>query len=141
VRKRYIKSIKSRIYDYVVANYPMIEKDKFVLGEISYTYKCHLNSVQKVKESKASKVIACIAIEKGKWENIIVHFINQLEDGRYQDNTWGWLYKGWDYYMVKEINPNEFDNIDNMLGYIQSTLLKGNSNTIMRKLFRVGTIV
>lgn len=141
MKKKYIKAVKSKIYDYVVMNYTKMNEGKFVLGELNYTYKCHLNAVQKVKESKASKVIACVAVEKGKWENIIVHFVNQLEDGNYQDNTWGWLYKGWDYYSVKEMDTNELDNIENFLGYFQDCLLRSNSSALIRKLFKVKKIV
>ena len=141
MKKRYIKAIKSKIYDYVVMNYPMLDESKFVLGEINYTYKCHLNAVQKAKEFNSIKVIACVAVEKDKWENIIIHFINQLGNGSYQDNTWGWLYKGWNYYFVREISPNEYDQIENLLGYYQDCLLRSNSNTFIRKLFRIKTIV
>jgi len=141
MKKAYIKSIKSKIYDHIAAHFPLLDENKFTLGGMSYTYKCHLNAVQKVKEGKANKVIACVAIDKSTWENIVVHFINQLDDGQYQDNTWGWLYTGWKYYFVKELHPSEYDNIENILGYLQTSLVNDHSNPVMRKLFRVKTIV
>jgi hypothetical protein len=140
-KKKYIKAVKSKIYDYVVMNYKLMDESKFVLGEIPYNYKCHLNSIQKVKEGKAKKVIACVTVEKSTWENIIVHFINELDDGTCQDNTWGWTYKDQNYYFVKELSADEFDNIDNLLGYLQACLLRSNSSWITRKLFRIKTIV
>jgi len=135
MREKYIKSIKFKIYDFVVANYQKV--DGFMLGDLPYNCKCHLNAVQKVKEGKAVKVFVCVAIRKDNWKDIIVHFINQLEDGTFQDNTWGWLYEGYNYYLVKEIPESEFNSIDDVLVGLQASLIKSHSNPIIRKLFRI----
>lgn len=97
MKRKYLKKILSRIRNFVITNYQKINNDNFVLGECVYNYKCHLNSVQKVKENKANKVFACITIQKNNNEAIVVHFINQLADGTYSDHTWGYLYKLYDY--------------------------------------------
>lgn len=141
MKKKYIQAIKSKIYDFVVMNYTLLDESKFILGELPFNYKCHLNAIQKVKEGKAIKVIACVAVEKSDWKNIIVHFINQLEDGTYQDNTWGWTYTDHNYYFVKELNPNEFATINGILGYLQASLLNSNSSWFGRKIFKIKTIV
>lgn len=141
MKNKYIKSVKSKIHDFVVMNYTLMDENKFVLGEIPYNYKCHFNAVQKVKEGKASKVIACVTVEKNKWENIIVHFINQLEDGSYQDNTWGWMHKENKYYFIREIKEDEFDNINSLLGWFQDNLVNSNSNSMLRKIFKLKEIV
>jgi hypothetical protein len=135
VRSKYIESIKFKIYDYVVANYTKV--DGFVLGDIPYNFRCHLNSVQKVREGKAQKVYACIAIKKSDWKDIIVHFINQLEDGTYQDNTWGWTHDEYNYYLVKEIPESEFNHIGDVLQGLQISLIKANSSAFLRKLLRI----
>jgi len=96
------QSIFEAIRNYAITNYKKINIEDFVLGDIPYNYKCHLNSVQKVKENKAEKVFLCVAIDKDD-DSLCVHFINQLNNGKYQDNTWGWLYEQNDYYIIKEV--------------------------------------
>jgi hypothetical protein len=136
-KEKYTKSIKKRIYNYTVANYKKIDNSNFTMGEIPYNEKCHYNSVQKVKEGKATKVYACIAIDKSDWKSIIIHFINQLEDGKYQDNTWGWLYVDYNYYIVKEVDESEYSQIWDVLSSIRNSLIKSNSNRFLRKLLRI----
>jgi hypothetical protein len=139
MRQRYIKSIKSKIYDYVVANYRKIDPDNFVLGDIPYNYKCHLNPIQKVKEGKADRIYSCICINKNNWQEIVIHFINQLNDGKFQDNTWGWLYQDYSYYIVREIDKSEHNNISNIFDGLRATLVKNNSNSFLRKVLRIKT--
>jgi hypothetical protein len=137
MKQKYIKSIKKKIYNFVAANYKKIDNDKFILGDMNYTFKCHYNAVQKVKESKAVKVFACIAIDKSDWKLITIHFINQLEDGTYQDNTWGWLYNSYDYYLIKEIDKSEQDDIWNVFDSIRRSLVESNSNKLLYKVLRI----
>jgi len=139
VRKRYIKAVKRRIYDYVVANYSRM--DGFAMGSGLWNYKCHVNAVQAVKDGRATKVIACIAINESDWKEIIVHFVNQLKGGTYQDNTWGWEYDQYRYYFVKEVGEAEFSEIGLVLESLQKTLVKIHSNLLLRKLFRIKDIV
>jgi hypothetical protein len=138
MKEKYTKLIKERVYNYALANYKKIDTDKFILGDIPYNQQCHYNSVQKVKEGKAAKVYACIAIDKSDWKAIIIHFINQLDDGIYQDNTWGWLYSSYDYYLIKEVDKSEYDDIWNLLDSIRKNLINSNSNGLLRKLLRIG---
>jgi hypothetical protein len=137
MKEKYTKTIKKKIYNYVISNYKKIDNDKFVLGEMPYNNKCHYNSVQKIKEGKAAKIFACIAVDKGDWKSIIIHFINQLEDGTYQDNTWGWLYTSYDYYLIKEVDKSEQDDIWELLASIRKTLVESNSNRLLYGLLRI----
>jgi hypothetical protein len=135
MRKRYIKAVKRRIYDYVVSNYERM--DGFIMGAGIWNYKCHVNSVQAVKEGKAERVIACITVFNNDWKEIIVHFVNQLEDGHYQDNTWGFEFDQYRYYYVKEVDPIEFNEIENVLDGLQKTLIKNHSSWFLRKLYGI----
>jgi hypothetical protein len=137
MKKRYIEAVKHKIWDYVVTNYSKVDIGDFVLGEMPYNYKCFLNCVQKVKEGKAERVFACVAMERNNWKNIIVHFINQLSDGKYQDNTWGYTYEENDYYIIREINPSEYAKIETIFTSIQETLVKSHSSKFIRKLLGV----
>lgn len=122
------KIIKS-ITDYVRMSYKKMDLKDFALGDCPFNYRCHLNAVQKVAEGNAAKVLLVIGIE----DNYpVVHFINQLEDGSYQDNTWGWRYKQKEYYLIREVSPNEYDTIWNVLGDAQRSLVHLHSNWFER---------
>ena len=123
--------ILNRIRNYVETNYKKIDENMLVLGDLTYNYKCHLNSVQKVKEGKAIKVYSCVAINKFS-KDVIVHFVNQLKNGKYQDNTWGWTYDEYDYYIVKEIIPEEQGKIGKQLSELKEFLVNNNSNKFER---------
>lgn len=105
--------ILEKIRQYVVSNYYKINKSDMILGELSYNYRCHLNSVQKVKEGKADKVYLCIEID---WDDdfVCVHFING-KGNKYIDNTLGWRYEQIDYYVIREVDESEYHDIWNLL--------------------------
>ncbi|MET3209621.1 UNVERIFIED_CONTAM: hypothetical protein ABIC26_002568 [Paenibacillus sp. PvR008] len=120
--------VKRKITAYVKATYKKLSPDEFVLGEINYTHRCHLNAVQKVREDKASKVFSCVAIDKDDNTVVIVHFINQTHDGKYVDNTWGWMHELYDYYIIKEISKNEQNVIWRSLVNTKEMLFNLNTN-------------
>jgi len=125
-----------RIRKYAITNYTKLNTDNFVLGEAPFNRRCHLNSVQKIKEDKAKKVFLCFAIDNDD-NSQCVHFINQLEDGKYQDNTWGWRYDQNEYYIIKEVEQSEYKDIWNLLNDTKEMLLNLNSNWLERLLFRI----
>ena len=108
----------------------------FVIGEAPFNYRCHLNSVQKVKQGLASKVLLCFAIDQTD-NSQCVHFINQLEHGKYQDNTWGWRYEDSDYYLIREIDPSEFREIWNVLSSAKEALVSPNRTWFEKHILRI----
>lgn len=137
MKQKYTNAIKERILNYITSSYTKVDSSKLVLGDMNYTYKCHYNAVQKVREGKAAKVISCVASDKNNPKEIAVHFINQLDDGTYQDNTWGWLYNSYDYYLIKEIEISEQEDIWNMLYSIRKNLVESNSSKLIRKILKI----
>lgn len=133
MRKRIIYR---RIQHYAYANYKKLDPKDFVLGDLPYNERCHLNSVQKVKEGKAVKVFACYAYDRSN-NSQCIHFINQLKNGKYQDNTWGWIYEWCDYYLIKEISTEEQQHIWDSLENIRETLVNLNSTKMERFLLRI----
>ena len=115
------QNVLNKIRQHVITNYKKINPEDMVLGEAFYNQRCHLNSVQKVKEGKATKVFLCFAIDR-KDNSQCVHFINQTEDGKYADNTWGWLCEQSDYYLIREIDESEYDNIWDILQNTKKSL-------------------
>ena len=131
----YKTTIKNRIWVYVKANCLKIDDKDFIIGDMNYTYKCHLNAVHKYHVDNSYEVYSCLTIWKDSWSDMIVHFINR-KDGRFQDNTWGYLHKDYDYYLIRQIEPSEFDKIGNRLTETKKFLVNSNSNSFLRKLFK-----
>jgi hypothetical protein len=125
-----------RIRTYCKSNYKQLDINDFILGDAPFNRRCHINSVQKVKEGKATKVLLCFTIDKEN-NSQYVHFINQLENGKYQDNTWGWIYESTEYYFIKEVNKEEQQKVWNVLQDTKKSLLYLHSNWLERFLFRI----
>lgn len=109
------------------------KKIKVKSGEISWTYKCHLNSVHHALKRKDKEVALVVAYSKEG--HGVVHFIN-LSKGKYIDNTWGEWSKEYDYYLIEKIHKKDFPRIGSILGEQQNSLrnslpfwLKLTSNT------------
>lgn len=130
------EDIYERIKNYAITNYQKLDTSNFVLGEMPYNFRCHLNAVQKVREGKATKVFSCFCIDKTD-NSQCVHFINQLKDGKYQDNTWGWMYTQKDYYLIKEILQDEQECIWNQLTGLKEMIVNANSTKFERFIFKI----
>jgi hypothetical protein len=130
------KDIINRIKTYTKTSYIKLNISDFILGEAPFNKRCHLNSVQKVKEGRAEKVFSCIAIDKDDG-SICVHFINQTKDGKYVDHTWGWLYEQTDYYIIREIEESEYSRIWTILADTKKSLINLHTTWFERKLLRI----
>lgn len=127
--------ILQAIKDYVITNYKKININEFKLGESLFNRRCHINSIQKVKEGKAKKVFLCFTVDNNN--SLCIHFINQLKNGKYQDNTWGWLYEQTDYYIIREIDRSEYNNIWAILDSTREMLFNLHSNKFQRFIFGI----
>ena len=130
------EDIFQRIKTYAITNYQKLDTKDFVLGDMPYNFRCHLNAVQKVKEGKATKVFSCYSFDKED-NSQCIHFINQLEDGKYQDNTWGWRYSQNEYYIIKEILPDEQEHIWDQLSGLKEMIVKANSSKFERFIYKI----
>lgn len=130
--KFYKEKLLNKIINYTICNYTKLDTKNFKLGEIPYNFRCHLNSVQKVKENKADEVYLCMTLNED-YKDPIIHFINK-KDNTYMDNTWGWLYEENNYYIIRKINENEYNNIGNILEITRQSLLDLYSKKWVRNL-------
>jgi hypothetical protein len=128
--------IHRKIRDYATSHFKKLDTKDFVIGDAPFNRKCHLNAVQKVKEGKAVKVFSCYAFDRSD-NTQCIHFINQLANGKYQDNTWGWLYQWCDYYLIKEISADEQEHIWDSLSDIRKSIVKLNSTWLERKIHKI----
>ncbi|MZK53347.1 hypothetical protein [Clostridium beijerinckii] len=129
----YKDKVLKKIIEYVRTNYTYINLSDMMQGNIIYNYRCHLNSVQCVKEGKADEVYLCVYVENNY---PIVHFINKQGD-KFVDNTLGWTYENIDYYIIRKINSDEYKNITDILVQAQRTLTRLYTNTFTRWLFGI----
>lgn len=129
----YKDKVIKKIIEHVTANYTKINKSDMQLGNIIYNYRCHLNSVQCVKEGKADEVYLCVYIENN-WP--IVHFINKNGD-KFIDNTLGWTYENIDYYIIRKVSKEEYDSITDILVNTQRTLTRLYTNAFTRWIFGI----
>jgi hypothetical protein len=127
----YKEKIYKNVREYCSSNYQYIDSKEFQLGDNPFNRRCHLNSVQKIKEGKAKEVYLCVAWDKDD-KIPCVHFINKLDNDKWQDNTWGWLYERNIYYIIKKISEQEYEYIWDILNDTKKSLTKLNSNRFMR---------
>lgn len=136
----YLDRLTNKVYNHVLTNYEKVDNDNFKLGEINYTYRCHLNAVQKAYEHK-HEVYLCIAIHKyDKIPKPIIHFINK-QDNKYIDNTWGWLYEEYNYYIIRKVDVTEYCTISELLSVTRDSLLDLYSNSRIRKIILRNNLV
>lgn len=136
LKTKYKNNVLAAIADYCKVNFRLLPKEKFKLGQGIYNLKCHMNTVQKVKEKNAEKVLLCVIMNSS--DDPIVHFINMDKSGNYIDNTLGWEWEYYDYYLIKEINQDEFSYIGSVLLKTKKVILESCSNKILNTLFSVG---
>ena len=130
------EKISLDIRDYAKAHYRKLDTNEFVLGEAPFNRRCHINAVQKIKEGKAEKVFLCFTIDLDS-NSQCIHFINQLEDGKYQDNTWGWLYTHTEYYIIKEVAKEEYNTIWDILTCTKQSLVNMFASWIDKYILRI----
>lgn len=129
---KYKEKILERVKDHCKLLYEKVDKNNMVMGDMNYNQRCHLNSIQYIKENKAKESYLCVAI--GDEGFVCVHFINKNNDGKFVDNTWGWLYESVDYYIVRKVNSYEYEDIWNLLDNMKKNLIFNNSNKFLRKI-------
>lgn len=125
------QKIKQRIVSYVQSNYELLDKNKFIKGKTYLNARCHLNAVQSAYDNNYK---VCLSICVGN-DEVFVHFINKDVKGNYIDNTLGWYGQElYDYFLVREVNENEYRRIWNLLINTKKMLINTNSTWLERKL-------
>lgn len=79
------------------------------MGEYAGNNMCHHNARQKVEEGKSEGVAAVLAFVP--FSGVNVHYLN-LTDGKYVDNTLGYLSKANEYFLVEEYSKEEVLKMD-----------------------------
>ena len=127
IREKRINKIKENIVTFCKLTCDQIDKNEMRMGNGLFNRRCHLNAIQQVKEGKMEEVYSCICLEKDA--DPIIHFINKDKDGFFVDNTLGWGYELCDYYIIKKVNEDQYNNTYKML----TELKKYYFDTFIRK--------
>lgn len=113
IKRGYMKrdnKFQAKCFDFVLVNYRKIPYDKFKKAEFALSNSaCHLNAVAAFNGGRADKVWL---IWGGK-KNGCIHFINSTK-GVFFDETWH-DYEKQDYYIIREVNKHEFEDIYDLL--------------------------
>lgn len=132
----YRNKILKDINKYCKLNYNKIKDCRLVLGTGLFNRRCHYNSIQSVIEEKSVGVFLCIAIKKDD-SDIFVHVINKYNHDHFQDNTLGWRYEQFDYYYIRTIKREEYNDIDKIVKDAKKLIIERCTNKITRFLFNI----
>ena len=133
--ENYKKKLKQRIENYCETNYQKVSRDQMKMGKGIFNQRCQLNAVQQVKEGLMKQVYLCICFSESCYP--IVHFINKDNEGNYIDNTLGFEYEKYEYYIIREIDESEFLKTDSILMNTKKSLIKLHSNALINKVFGI----
>lgn len=134
----YKDKIIERITKYAKDECKLLNKDKFILGDSYYNYKCHLNAIQYAKKGLGDKILVCICIDENNFTYL--HFINVDSNGNYVDNTLGWVYESVDYYLYTTIPIEKIkyqQDIEDYFTSFRRELVDKHSNKFLRKLLSI----
>ncbi|MEQ6355190.1 hypothetical protein ABNX05_11225 [Lysinibacillus sp. M3] len=135
MRKKYKSKVAKKIKTYCQVNYDKVSKSKMRMGNGLFNHRCQLNTVQMVKEGLMKSVYLCICTNDEDYP--IVHFINLSNDNKFIDNTLGFDYESYDYYIIRKIDESEFNKMNDLLMDTKKMLIMQHSRTLMNKIFRV----
>ena len=133
----YKKRVLDKINNFAILNYKQIHYNSghMIMGEGIFNNRCQLNAVQSVKEGKSDKVILCICIDDNS-NDPSIHFIN-MKDNKYIDNTLGYFYRNYTYYIIREVESNEYKDINKLLTKTKELYVNMFTNKFTRWLFNI----
>lgn len=131
VKRQKLKYSKT-LYRYIRAHYNTLSKDKFVMGKGLFNNECHYNSVQAIEDGLASKIILCMMVTDS---GIFPHYINETKEGKYVDNTFGYLYTdvNFDYFFIRYIEEEEFSKLPYYINSLNEKDLRHHCPWIFRR--------
>lgn len=136
---KYEIEIAHKVALHVSSTYEIIDKEIMKMGKGLFNLKCHLNSVQCLRDeyNNATEVYACVIVDTGSINNPILHFINKTSEGFYVDNSLGWEYTTYDYYIIKKLNEDECNLVWDSLQNIRESLVNLQCSNFYQKIFRI----
>jgi len=116
--KIFNKKAERLIQQYIIATY---QKVAVKAGECRYNYVCHLNTVHDAINANHTQVAMCLVMDG---DVSYIHFVNVLHDGSLEDNTLGYWATKVDFYLVRYVERESFDDITDIFYYFQKELRK-----------------
>jgi len=107
----YIDNVQRKIKIYIKNTYAYLQLDDMVMGKGLFNRQCHQNSIQKANEDDLDVYMAVSLHNDDDDNDVFIHFINKDKNNKYVDNTLGYQYKSYKYYIIRKININEYNKI------------------------------
>lgn len=89
------------------------------MGTYLNNSRCHKNSLNYAIRHKQPTIALCYYVSSDG--EVEVHFVN-YSNGTYYDNTMGNLTSSFSYYLIRLIDQNDFQNLDDILGQEQAEI-------------------
>lgn len=106
MKKRYLKKANELIRSFIVANYTKITVQP---GVCRYNHHCHANAVHDAVQDNQNRIAMVVYFDG---DCPIVHFINHhIRPEKFVDNTLGYWATTSDYYFIRWIAKEEFNNV------------------------------
>ena len=135
-RNKYKRKIYDKIIEYCKINYEEISYPNNIKKGIGmFNCRCQHNAIQQIYDGKMDKAYLCICVDDNSNEPFI-HFINKKGE-YYIDNTLGYMYKDYTYYIIREVKHKDFRNMDKLLIDSKELYVNMFSNYMLRKLFKI----
>jgi len=112
------KLARKLIREWVIATMPQM---KVKAGVCRFNYVCHRNSVHDAVTDGQKEVAMCFFFDD---DFPIIHFVNVNEQGEYTDNTLGNWCNTYKYYLVRHIEEDSFDNIQQIFNNYRKVVKK-----------------
>lgn len=102
------KRLNAIIVNYIIANLKLIKVES---GIIRYNYMCHKNAVHDAINNGDKKIAMVFHLNKDN-KYPIIHFVNVNKKGIYTDNTLGNWSTMFNYYLIRTIPKEQFEQVD-----------------------------
>lgn len=103
--------VEKMFYDEIISTK---ERIKVKPGKCRYNYKCQMNAAHEAMRHGHKEIAMVVYMNYGKVDPII-HFVN-YHKGKYIDNTLGEWTNSHEYYLIRHIGKEDFDNVAYIFG-------------------------
>lgn len=131
----YINRVQQRLAKHFRATCQRIDPALFDVGAMRYNYKCHLNAVHEQHVDSSLGIFLVYSIDAEDFG--FLHVINRTTAGRYVDNTLGADSFRHQHFYIKEILPDNYQNIERWFQTIRQDYISLHSRVWLCKLLGI----
>lgn len=129
-------TIQTRLREHVKSRYNRITVTP---KQGLFNFRCYWNAVQYSHDHPETSVVEVVYLDEGY---PVLHYINKhKESGEFYETSMGYLAKQFDYYMIRDVPEDEYDNINNVFIDACDAWLYQFTNWFDRKILGIDKIV